>query len=162
VELGDRGRECLRVAHLPHEGEQWLEGLSACRFDRGLVEARGVERPELRGRGVAARRRRRLLEDRAQPRLVLVEDDGEASRVGRLVARDLRLGEPAPARELVEVAARVDGAIERRLVEARGREGRFDDTRSARGGRRGERARRRWRHRLRDRVAAGGDGDGES
>ena len=114
----DRDGQRLRIGDPVDHVEQRLHRLDPGLLDRGLVDARAIERAELLEHRIIAGLRARRVEDAVLVLEVLVGDRDEAAHRERLVGGDLGLRDPVAARELIEVFARVGGAIDRVRIEA--------------------------------------------
>jgi hypothetical protein len=127
VQRRHRGAQAARVLGLGDVVEQRLHAVEAALLDRRGVEARRVVVAELL-RDRVGRRGGGLVEDRALGGEVALAQLAEAAPA-RSIGRDRVGGQPAAARELEEVAARVGGAVERAGLEAdvgeRHRDGRW-------------------------------------
>jgi hypothetical protein len=117
VQFGEELRQAVHACEGGDVFQVWFERRQPAPVNRRLVHAGGVVVADLSRRRVAAARR--TLEDPTQdlvvPFLQLVE-----AAPARAVGRNGIGGEPSAAGELVEVGARIDRAVERGQLEARG------------------------------------------
>ena len=113
VELAGHPHQRLRVAHLVDGGEGAGERPGAGGLDAVLVHAGGVVAADAVLRGARLGAGGGLLQHVADRLLVAELDHREAAHPARLVGRPLGVRQPAAAGVLVEVLARIGGAVHR-------------------------------------------------